>query len=451
MKTNLLYDTKDVFAVARDEAEVDNLLNNDVYKFLMLDFILDQEEYKDINVKWEMKIRTPWVQTAFVIDEAMFREQLDATQEIQWVTDADLSYMRWILGPSWERLFSESTLEYLKNFKLPEYSLWIDDTQNYTLDFEGKWADSMMWEIFGLKIMNTLYNYSYIKKEKLTKVEFSKIITEMMQRLYKDSETLQTAPDARVSEFGTRRSWSTDYQRMVNQILSESLWDQFIGTSNVLLAKEAWGSNPIGTNAHELRMVPTALSDNPFQIIKGMYEIDQKWQQHHKWLGILLPDTYWSSYYFENCPTEIAKNHDWVRLDSKDPMVWIPEYIDFLIKNDRDPMDVMAIPSDGLTAEKIVQIQNTFRDQIWRLSYGWGTNATNNSKGTWPRETESMWPFGSFSVVIKPTQVQRPDGIWVSTVKLSDNPWKHIWDKDRLNYIRNIFWNMWVENQEILV
>ncbi len=451
MKTNLLYDTKDVFAVARDEAEVDNLLNNDVYKFLMLDFILEQEEYKDLVVKWEMKIRNPAIKTTKVIDKWALTEQLNATKDIVWASDADLSYMRWILGPSRERLFSENTLEYLRDFKLPDYTLGIDETDNYTLSFEWKWADSMMWEIFWLKIINTLYNYSYIKKEQLSKVEFSKVMTEMMQRLYTDIATLKTAPDARISEFGTRRWLSTDYQRMVNQILSEWLWDQFIGTSNVLLAKEAWGANPIGTNAHELRMIPTALSDNPFNITKNIYEIDSKWQEHHKGLGILLPDTYGSSFYFENCPTDIAKNHDWIRLDSKDPMIWIPEYIDFLIKNDRDPMDVMAIPSDGLTAEKIVQIQNTFRNQVWKLSYGWWTNATNNSKGTWPRETENMWPFGSFSVVIKPTEVQRPDGTWMSTVKLSDNPWKHIWEESRLNYIKGIFGNIWVEQQEILV
>ncbi len=451
MKTNLLYDAKDVFAVARDEAEVDNLLNNDVYKFLMLDFILAQEEYKDLNVQWEMKIRTPWIQTAKVIDEWMLRAQLNATRNIGWVSDADLSYMRWILWPTGDRLFSEDTLEYLRNFKLPDYKLWKDETNNHTLSFEGKWADSMMWEIFWLKIINTLYNYSYIEKEKITKVEFSRIITEMMQRLYRDIDTLKTAPDAGVSEFGTRRSWSTDYQRMVNQILSEWLGMQFIGTSNVLLAKEAWGSNPIGTNAHELRMVPTALHDSPSEIVANMYEIDRKWQHHHKWLGILLPDTYGSSFYFKNCPSDIVQNHDGVRLDSKDPMIWVPEYIDFLIKNDQDPMNAIAIPSDGLTASKIVEIQTSFRDKIARLSYGWWTNATNNSKWTWPREIEGLWPFGSFSIVIKPTQVQRPDGTWISTVKLSDNPGKHIWEQDRLNYIRGIFWNSGLERQEILV
>jgi hypothetical protein len=68
MNPNLLYSPKDVFSAARDEAEIESLLNNDVYKFLMLDFILANEQYKNLNVRWEMKIRNPDVRSARVID-----------------------------------------------------------------------------------------------------------------------------------------------------------------------------------------------------------------------------------------------------------------------------------------------------------------------------------------------------------------------------------------------
>ena len=451
MNPNLLYSPKDVFSAARDEAEIESLLNNDVYKFLMLDFILANEQYKNLNVRWEMKIRNPDVRSARVIDRWLLDSQLQAAKDIDGVSDADLSYLRWILGPSGKRLFSEETLGYLKNFRLPEYELGVDENLNYTLNFEWKWPDSMMWEILALKIFNSLYQYSYIKKEALSNVEFSRIMTEMIQRLFRDADHLNQAPDAIISEFGTRRAFSTDYQRMANEILDESLGTQYVGTSNVQIAKERWGNNPIWTNAHELRMIPTALSDNGFTIVKDMYDIDRKWQQHHEWLGILLPDTYWSSYYFENCPEDIAMTHNGTRLDSKDPMVWIPEYIDFLINNDRDPQDMLAIASDGLNAYKIVEIQKAFRSKIWRLSYGWGTNATNNSKWTWPRDQENLWPFGSFSIVIKPKEVQRPDGTWASTIKLSDNPWKHIGEEHRLRYFQWIFWNQWMEDQRIHV
>ena len=57
MRTNLPYTLQNSFAPARDEAEVQSLLNNDVYKFLMLDFILARPEYANLNVRWKMKVR----------------------------------------------------------------------------------------------------------------------------------------------------------------------------------------------------------------------------------------------------------------------------------------------------------------------------------------------------------------------------------------------------------
>jgi hypothetical protein len=46
MKNTNLYSPEDFFPVLSEQAEVDNLLNNDVYKFFMLDFILAHPEYK---------------------------------------------------------------------------------------------------------------------------------------------------------------------------------------------------------------------------------------------------------------------------------------------------------------------------------------------------------------------------------------------------------------------
>gem|GEM_PF-3838925 len=45
-------------------------------------------------------------------------------------------------------------------------------------------------------------------------------------------------------------------------------------------------------------------------------------------------------------------------------MIAIPEYIDWLIENGQDPMLKSAIPSDGLNAQKAVDITKKFKDQI---------------------------------------------------------------------------------------
>jgi len=81
MKTNI-YKPSDFFSEARDEAEVDSFLNNDLYKFMMLDFILAQEEYKNLEVNRKMTIRSKDIKTALVIPEESLISQLEATKSI---------------------------------------------------------------------------------------------------------------------------------------------------------------------------------------------------------------------------------------------------------------------------------------------------------------------------------------------------------------------------------
>lgn len=86
----------------------------------------------------------------------------------------------------------------------------------------------MMWEIFGLKIVNTLYLSEYMKQEEITDVEFTKMMNETLARLFNDIAIFKQNPEVNFSEFGTRRSASTTYQRMVNAILAEELPDQYL-------------------------------------------------------------------------------------------------------------------------------------------------------------------------------------------------------------------------------
>ena len=167
-------------------------------------------------------------------------------------------------------------------------------------------------------------------------------------------------PDVQFNEFGTRRAASSVIQRKVNEVLSNQLPNQYMGTSNVAISREQ-DIIPKGTNAHELRMIPTALYDKPEDIIAEMYEVDRKWAKHFPELAILLPDTYGTSFYLKNCPEDIRKSHIGTRLDSKDPMEAIPEYIEWLEQHNEDPKTKIAIPSDGLNAKVAVRIVNTFK------------------------------------------------------------------------------------------
>lgn len=156
-----------------------------------------------------------------------------------------------------------------------------------------------------------------------------------------------------------------------------------------MLAREFGSSNPTGTNAHELRMIPTATVHTSDEIIRMMYDIDRQWMNHHKGLGILLPDTFGTTFYFQNAvkygAQDIIDGHNGCRHDSKDPMVGIPEYTKWLRENGRDPESLISIPSDGLNVDLATRIFHAHKGDV-RLSFGIGTNLTNNSKETWPRE-----------------------------------------------------------------
>lgn len=304
----------------------------------MLDFILAHPEYKGLNVKWAMKIRNPDIKTLEVIPREILEAQLAMAQEkITGLSESEISYLRGMERGPESRMFREETLEFLKNFSLPDYEIGAENG-NYTLSFTGPWETSMMWEIIALKIVNALYISQYIKKEKLTDTQFTQMMNSVTGRLFDDIAILKETPQATFSEFGTRRAMSSVWQRDVNRILADMLPEQYAGTSNVLIAKEMGGANPRGTNAHELRMIPTALYDTPEEIMREMYEVDKKWQKHFPELALLLPDAYGTDFYLRNAPEEIIKKHTGMRFDSKDPMEAIPQYIHWLIENGQDPM-----------------------------------------------------------------------------------------------------------------
>jgi len=243
---NKIYTPEDIFAVARNEAEIQDLSNNDVYKFYMLDFILAHPEYKDLEVEWEMTIRSKDVKTANVIPKEQLIEQLQAVKNIKWIPEDSLNYLASMTDKiTWERLISDNTIDFLKDFSLPDFEVKDDGNWNYKMKFTWAWKNSIMWEIFGLKIINTLYLYNYVKKAELSNTEFDKIIKTALWRLFDDIETFKTDPRTLFSEFWTRRSMSTDYQRMVNLILEAELPGQYLWTSNVMMAKEMWHDRAI--------------------------------------------------------------------------------------------------------------------------------------------------------------------------------------------------------------
>ena len=430
MKKNLR-SIRQFMAVSRDEAEVKSLLNTDIYKILMHNFLTEIPEWGNAPTIWKLIVRDPNVRLAEVIPIEALREQLDAARSIKGISEAEASYFRGMLLPNGERMLNEPGIQGLQNLQLPPYHIEEVDGGYEILfgDEFSPWSDSMQWEIPGLKIVNSLYQYYRMKNSGTTDMEANRFFNGMEARLYADIDTFRSEPGVTFSEFGTRRAFSNDWHQHVLQILMEELPNQCVGTSNVQLAMQTGSCNPKGTNAHELRMIPVALTpnDSPKEIIETMYDVDRKWGARYPGLRILLPDGFGTTFYLENCPEDIIHNHDGIRHDSKDPMDGIPEYLKCLEGHGVDSKKMVSIPSDGLNAQKSVDIWRAFGHHFKLLTFGIGTNLTNNSGMQIP-------------MVIKPAMVWcRIKKIWVPLVKLSDNPGKATGDAARVEFMKKVY------------
>jgi len=121
-----------------------------------------------------------------------------------------------------------------------------------------------------------------------------------------------------MADFGTRRRHSFLWQDWCVQAMVEGLGETFIGTSNCLIAKNR-DLEAIGTNAHELPMVYSALADTDEALRQAPYDVLSDWHKDHDGnLRIILPDTYGTKGFLDGAPDWLA---GWtgIRIDSGDP------------------------------------------------------------------------------------------------------------------------------------
>lgn len=385
-----------------------SLLDTDFYKLLMQQMIWQQ--YTDVNVEFSLINRTKTVRLADVIDEGELREQLDHARTLRF----SKKEMIWLAGNTFygrKQIFSPDFLHWLTDFRLPEYQLEKRDGQ-YELTFSGPWAETTMWEIPALAIINELRSRAALKG--FGRFELDVLYARAKARMWTKVEALKQYPALRISDFGTRRRHSFLWQRWCVEALKEGIGAGFSGTSNVLLAMDT-DLEALGTNAHELPMVAAALAETDADLTYAPYKVLEDWRQLYGGnLLIVLPDAFGTASFLRNAPDWVA---DWTgfRPDSAPPIEGGEKIIEWWEKKGRDPRSKLLVFSDGLDVETIIKAYRHFEGRV-RMSFGWGTNLTNDFADCAPRDTPGLLPI---SVVCKVSHANgRP------AVKLSDNPRK---------------------------
>jgi nicotinate phosphoribosyltransferase len=259
------------------------------------------------------------------------------------------------------------------------------------------------------------------------KFELQVLYARAMTRVWEKIQRLKALQGLTIADFGTRRRHGFLWQDWCVQAMQEGLGSSFSGTSNCLIALRR-EVEAIGTNAHELPMVYSALAPDDHALAEAPYRVLADWQDDYEGnLRVILPDTYGSEGFLEHAPDWMAY---WtgVRIDSGDPFAGGELAIDWWRRRGQDPSKKLAIFSDGLDVELIEQIHRHFSGRI-RLGFGWGTLLTNDFRDLGPDGR-----LDPFSIVCK---VISADGR--PAVKLSDNPNKALGPPDEIARYRRVF------------
>lgn len=400
-----------------------SLLDTDFYKLLMLQLIWSL--HPDVQATFSLINRSRHVRLADIIDEGELRAQLDHARTLSF----SKKELIWLAGNTFygeTQMFKPGFIAWLADFRLPPYELTKRDGQ-YELSFHGPWTHTTMWEIPALAIINELRTRAVLRGEGRFALDIT--YARAKAKLWEKVERLRKLDGLLISDFGTRRRHSFLWQRWCVEALKEGLGDAVLGTSNVLLAMDG-DLEAIGTNAHELPMVAAALAETDEELRAAPYRVLDEWRRTYGGnLLVALPDAFGTRAFLADAPDWVA---DWTgfRPDSAPPIEGGEEIIAWWKAKGRDPREKLLVFSDGMDIDSIEEAHRHFTGRV-RMSFGWGTNLTNDFKGCLPGGGEALDPI---SLVCKVTDANgRP------AVKLSDNPEKATGDPAEITRYLRIF------------
>ncbi|MBH0096579.1 nicotinate phosphoribosyltransferase [Psychrobacter sp. NZS113] len=394
---------------------ITSLLDNDLYKFTMLQAMLHQFPQTHGVYRFRCRNNEDTVYPLADIKEQL-EKQLDSLCELRFLED-ELDYLRSL------RFMRSDFVDYLELFKLKRRFITVstDAEGRLFIDIEGPMIQAMFFEVFVLAIVNELY-FDALSSDTVIK-EGQRRLDEKVALLhqYAVEQTKENGdtPPFIVADFGTRRRFSKAWQAHVVQTLYHAEPKIVSGTSNVYLAKKL-GMTPIGTMAHEFMQAFQALDVRLRDSQKAALEA---WVHEYRGdLGIALTDVVGMDAFLRDFDLYFAKLFDGLRHDSGDPYIWGDKAIAHYEKLKIDPKTKILTFSDGLNLDKAWELHQYFKDRI-RTSFGIGTNLTNDM-GITP-----------INIVLKLVECNGQP-----VAKLSDSPGKTMINNDTyLAYLRQVF------------
>ncbi|EMN2535948.1 TPA: nicotinate phosphoribosyltransferase [Acinetobacter baumannii] len=391
---------------------IHSLLDTDLYKFTMLQVVL--HKFPQTHSVYHFRCRN-LEDTVYPLVDILddLNEQLDHLCNLKYKED-ELQYLRKL------RFIKSDFVDYLELFQLKRRFIHasIDEEGRLDIRIEGPMVQAMMFEIFVLAIVNELY-FSRIKTDEVW-AEGERRLQAKLELIQQYEKAQQpNDPPFLVSDFGTRRRYSFEWQKHIVAAFHNTVPNVFRGTSNVLLAKEL-NITPIGTMAHEFLQAFQALDVRLRDFQKAALET---WVQEYRGdLGIALTDVVGMDAFLRDFDLYFAKLFDGLRHDSGDPYEWGDKAYAHYRKLKIDTKTKMLTFSDGLNLPKAWELHQYFKDRF-QVSFGIGTNLTNDMGQT------------PLNIVLKLVECNGQ-----SVAKISDSPGKTMTDNDTfLAYLRQVF------------
>jgi len=386
-------------------AVIESLLDTDLYKFTMMQAVLHQ--HPGAIVQYRFKCRSPGIDLAQFIDQ--IDAEIDALCTVRFTAE-ELDYVRGL------RFVKPDFADFLGLFHLDrKYIALRASTEvpgEIELEITGPWLHTILFEVPLLAIVNEVWFRN------TSEADFA----EGERRLQTKAALLRDAvgfEECRIADYGTRRRYSRRWHDHMLPRLRDALGDQFVGTSNVHLARKH-GLTPHGTMAHEYLQAFQALGP---RLRDSQVVALEAWAHEYRGdLGIALSDVVGTDAFLRDFDLYFCKLFDGVRHDSGDPFDWGDRMLAHFAANRVDPTSKILVFSDGLDIDRVKRLYAYFRGRC-RLAFGVGTHLTNDLGPT------------PLNIVIK---MVRCNGQPVA--KLSDSPGKSMCDDPGyLSYLRQVF------------
>lgn len=332
-------------------------LDTDLYKLTMMQAV--RRHFPTATAEYRFRCRTPGIELCPVAPA--LREELEALAELRF-KPGELDYLATL------PYFRPEFLAHLRGFRLQPQAVELVTGQGFELAVRGPWQDTILYEVPLLALINELYFRGLCPEPDYR---------EGRRRLADKIALVGSHPhgdDFRFGDFGTRRRFSRAWQAELLERVRDALPEQFIGTSNVALAR-ALGLRPIGTMAHEFIQACQVLAPELSGSQKFAFSL---WlEEYGDRLAIALSDTYGMEAFFRDFDAGLARRYEGIRQDSGAPYAWGERLLAHYERLGIDPRGKTLVFSDALTFPLALKLHEHFRTRI-RPVFGIGTNLTND-------------------------------------------------------------------------